>query len=151
MKRSRYLSLILCQKYTVKKQSFFPIVSQKLQANPPFANSLHTLYRMCEEEIECPRVGELLESLQNGGEEPTISYRCSVTNMTNGLGDHLPSFATWIEANLKRKYFKCRFRCQKIEMQMSGPTWRSRESKFREREVKLGFFPICAVPLWSLF
>jgi len=56
---------------------------------------------MCYEEIERPRVGELLESLQNGGEKPTISYRCSVTNMTNGLGDYFPSFATWIEANLE--------------------------------------------------
>ena len=99
-KQSHCLSLILCQKYTVKKQSFFPTVSQKLQANQPFANSLHTIYRMCHEEIEHPGVGELLESLQNGGGEPTISYRCNVTNMTNGLGDRLPSFATWIEANL---------------------------------------------------
>jgi len=47
---------------------------------------------MCKEEIECPRVGELLESLQNGDEEPTISYRCSVTNMTFGfwVTHHLP-------------------------------------------------------------
>jgi len=58
---------------------------------------------MCHEEIECPRVGELLESLQNGGGKPTISYRCSVTNMTNGLGDYLPSVATWIEANMEWK------------------------------------------------
>ena len=100
MKQSHCLSLILYQKYTVKKQSFFPTVSQKLQASQPFANGLHTIYRMCHEEIERPRVGELLESLQNGDEEPTISYRCSVTNMKNGLGDRLPSFATWIEANL---------------------------------------------------
>ena len=71
---------------------------------------------MCHEEIERPRVGELLESLKNGGGKPTISYRCSVTNMTNGLGDYLPSFATWIEANLERKYFKCHLRCQKTEM-----------------------------------
>ena len=111
MKQSRCLSLILCQKYTVKKQSFFPTVSQKLQANQPCANNLHTIYRICEEEIECPGVGELLESLQNGSGNPTISYGCSVTNMTNGLGDRLPSFATWIEANLEIKYFKCRLRC----------------------------------------
>lgn len=84
MKQSRCLSLIICQKYTVKEQSFFPTVSQKLPANQPFANSLHTIYRMCHEEIERPRVGELLESLQNGDEEPTISYRCSATNMTFG-------------------------------------------------------------------
>jgi len=71
MKQSCCLSLILCQKYTVKKQSFFPTVFQKVQANHPFANSLHTIYRMCHEEIERPRVGELLESLQNGDEEPT--------------------------------------------------------------------------------
>jgi len=62
---------------------------------------------MCEEDIEWPRVGELLESLQNGDEEPTISYRCSATNMTFGLGDPSPSFATWIEANLEKKHFKC--------------------------------------------
>ena len=68
MKQSYCLSLILCQNYTVKKHSFFPTVSQKLQANQPFANSLHTIYRMCEEEIERPRVGELLESFQNGVE-----------------------------------------------------------------------------------
>jgi len=61
---------------------------------------------MCKEEIECPRVWELLKSLQNGDEEPTISYRCSIKNMTFGLGDPLPSFATWIEANLERKHFK---------------------------------------------
>jgi len=60
---------------------------------------------MCHEEIECPRVWELLESLQNGDKEPTISYRCSATNMKNGLGDHLPSFSTWIEANIEKKYF----------------------------------------------
>jgi len=71
---------------------------------------------MCHEEIECPRVGELLESLQNGDEEPTISYSCSVTNMTNGLGDYLPSFDTWIEANLGKKYFKFHLRCQKTEV-----------------------------------
>jgi len=94
MKQSRCLSLILYQKYTVKKHSFFPTVSQKFQANQPFTNSLHTIYKMCYEEIECPRVGELLESLQNGGEEPTISYSCSFTNMKNGLGDRFPSFAT---------------------------------------------------------
>jgi len=57
---------------------------------------------MCYEEVECPRVAELLESLKNGDEEATISYRCSVTNMRNGLGDNFPSFATWIEANLKK-------------------------------------------------
>ena len=80
MKQSCCLSLNLCQKYTVKKQSFFPTVSQKLQASQPFANSLHTIYRMCKEEIENPRVGELLESLQNGDGEPTISYRCNALN-----------------------------------------------------------------------
>ena len=116
MKQSRYLSLILCQKYTVKKQSFFPIVPQKLQANQPFANNLHTIYRMCKEEIEGPRVGELLESLQNGDGEPTISYKCSATNMTFGLGDRFPSFATWIEANLEKKLFKCHLWCKKTEV-----------------------------------
>jgi len=58
---------------------------------------------MCKEEIEHPRVGGLLESLQNGDKEPTISYKCSVTNMTFGLSDPLPSFATWIEANMEKK------------------------------------------------
>ena len=116
MKQSRCLSLILCQKYTVKKQSFFPTVSQKLQANQPFANNLHTIYRMCEEEIEHPMVGDLLESLQNGDGEPTISYRCSATNMTFGLGDRLPSFATWIEANLEKKHFKCHLWCQNTKV-----------------------------------
>lgn len=77
MKQSHCLSLILCQNYTVKKQSFFPIVSQKLQPNQPFANSLDKINRMCEEEIECPRVGELPEWLQNGDGEPTISYMCN--------------------------------------------------------------------------
>jgi len=71
---------------------------------------------MCHEEIEHPRVGELFESLQNGDEEPTISYRCSVTNMTNGLGDCFPSFATWIEAHLERKFFKFCLWCQKTEV-----------------------------------
>ena len=104
MKQSHCLSLILCKKYTMQKQSFFPTVSQKLQANQPFANGLHTIYRMCHEEIECPRVGELLESLQNEGGEPNISYRCSATNMTNGLGGPLPSFATWINDHLELKY-----------------------------------------------
>lgn len=146
MKQHCCLSLILCKKYTVKKQSFFPIVSQKLQANQHFTNSLHTIYRMCYEEIEHPRVGELLESLQNGDEEPTISYRCNITNMTNGLGDRFPSFATWIEVNLERKYFKCHLRCQKTDMQMSVPTWRSRKSKFRETEADLEIFPVCAAP-----
>ena len=89
MEQSHCLSLILCKKYTMQKQSFFPIVSQKLQANQPFANSLHKIYRMCHDNIECPRVGDLLESLQNGGGKLTISYRCSVTNMTKGLGDWL--------------------------------------------------------------
>jgi len=56
---------------------------------------------MCHEEKKRPRVGNLLKSLQNGGGKPTISYKCSVTNMTNGLGDCFPSFATWIEANLE--------------------------------------------------
>jgi len=116
MKQSHCLSLILCQKYTVKKQSFFPTVSQKLQANQPFANSLHTIYRMCKGETERPRVGELLESLQNEDEEPTISHTWSVTNMTFGLGDPSPSFATWIEANLEKKYFKCHLWCQKTEV-----------------------------------
>ena len=101
MKQSHRPLLILCEKYTMQKPSFFPTVSQKLQANQPFANSLHTIYRMCHEEIEHPRVGELLESLQNEGGEPNISYRCSATNMTNGLGDPLPSFATWIDAHLE--------------------------------------------------
>ena len=100
----------------MQKQSFFPTVSQKLQASQPFANNLHTIYRMCEEEIELPRVGELLESLQNGDGEPTISYRCNATNMTFGLGDRLPSFATWIEANLGKKYFKLRIWFQKTEV-----------------------------------
>ena len=85
----------------MQKHNFFPTVSQKLQANQPFANGLHTIYRMCHEEIERPRVGELLESLQNEGGEPNISYRCSATNMKNGLDDYLPSFATWIEAHLE--------------------------------------------------
>jgi len=71
---------------------------------------------MCEEEIECPRVGELLESLQNGDEDPTISYRCSATNMTFGLGDPSPSFTTWIEANLEKKHFKFHLWCQKTEV-----------------------------------
>jgi len=71
---------------------------------------------MCHEEIERLRVGELLESLQNGDEDPTISYRCSITNMTNGLGERLPSFATWIEANLEKKCFKCHLRSQKTEV-----------------------------------
>ena len=115
MKQSRCLSLILCQKYTVKKQSFLPTVSQKLQANQPFANNLHTIYRMCEEEIERPRVGKLLKSFRNGDEEPTISYRCSA-NMANGLGDPLPSFATWIDANLEKKHFKFHLWCQKTEV-----------------------------------
>ena len=116
MKQSRSLSLILCKKYTVKKQNLFPTVSQKLQANQPFENSLHTIYRMCHEEIEWPRVGELLESLQNGDEEPTISYKCSPTNMTFGLGDRFPSFATWIEVHLERKCFKFCLWCQKTEV-----------------------------------
>ena len=71
---------------------------------------------MFHEEIEHPRVGELLESLQNGDEEPTISDRCSATNMTFGLGDRFPSFATWIGANLERKYFKYHLRFRKTEI-----------------------------------
>ena len=41
---------------------------------------------------------------------------------------------------------------------MSRPTWRSRESKFRETEANLAIFPLCAAPfslcavlLWGLF
>ena len=116
MKQSRFLSLILCKKYTMKKQSFFPTVSQKLQANWPFATSLNTIYRMCHEEIERPRVGELLESLQNEGAEPNISYRCNAINMTNGLGDPLPSFATWIDVHIEWKLFKSCLWCRKNEM-----------------------------------
>jgi len=71
---------------------------------------------MCHEEIEFPRVVELLESLQNGDEKRTISYRCSATNMTFGLGDHLPFFTTWIEENLEKKCFKCCLRFQKTEV-----------------------------------
>jgi len=40
----------------------------------------------------------------------------ALTNMTFGWGDHLPSFATWIEANLEKKHFKCRLWCQKTEV-----------------------------------
>ena len=129
-----------------EEAEFLSHSSQKLQANQPFANSLHTIYRMCHEEIEFPRVWELLESLQNGDEEPTISHRCNVTNMTNGLGERLPSFATWIEANLEKKHFKFCLWCQKIKVYMSGPTWRSREPKFRETEANWAIFPLCATP-----
>ena len=77
MKQSRFLSLTLCQKYTVQKQSFFPTVSQKLQANQPFANNLLTIYRKCREEMECLGVWKLLKSFRKGDGEPTINYRCS--------------------------------------------------------------------------
>ena len=70
----------------MQKQSFFPTVSQKLQANQPFANNLHTIYGIREEEIEHLGVGKLLKSFQNGDGEPTISYRCSAANMTFGFG-----------------------------------------------------------------
>ena len=86
MKQSHCLSLILCQKYTVKKQSFFPTVSQKLQANQPFANNLHTIYRKCREEMECPGVGKLLKTFRKGDGEPTISYRCSALKHDIWLG-----------------------------------------------------------------
>jgi len=104
------LSKIYSEETKFLSHSLPEVTSQK-----SFENNLHTIYRMCHEEIEHPRVGELLESLQNGDEEPTISYKCSVTNMKNGLGDRFPSFSTWIEANLEKKCLKFCIRCQKTE------------------------------------
>jgi len=40
----------------------------------------------------------------------------ALTSMTFGWGDPLHSFATWIDANLKKKSFKCCLWCQKIEV-----------------------------------
>ena len=99
MKQSHCLSLILCQNIQWRIE-FLSHSLPEITTHQPFANGLHTINRTCHEEIEHPRVGEFLKSLQNGDGKATISYRCIVTKMTNGLGDRLPSFATWIESKL---------------------------------------------------
>ena len=99
MKQSCCLSLILCQNIQWRTE-FLSHSIPEITINQPFANGLHTINRLCHKEIERPGVGEFLKSLQNGDGKATISYRCSVTKMTNGLGDRFPSFATWIEAKL---------------------------------------------------
>lgn len=100
MKQSRCLSLILCQDIQWRNKVSFPQSPRSYQPTNPLQMVLHTINILCREEIERPRVGEFLKSLQNGDGKPTISYRCSVTKMTNCLGDRLPSFATWIESKL---------------------------------------------------
>jgi len=66
----------------------------------PLQIVLHTINRLCHWEIEQPTVEEFFKRLQTRNGKPTISYRCSVTKMTNGLGDCSPSFAAWIGAHL---------------------------------------------------
>jgi len=40
----------------------------------------------------------------------------TLTNMTFGWGDPLHSFATWIDANLEKKQFKCHLWFQNTEV-----------------------------------
>ena len=98
MNQSRCLSLILCQNIQWRTE-FLSHSLPEITTNP-LQMVLHTINRLCHWEIERTTVGEFFKWLQTGNGKPTISYRCSVTKMTNGLGDCSPSFATWIEANL---------------------------------------------------
>jgi len=49
-------------------------------------------------------------------ESQSSATGATLTNMTFGWGDPLHSFATWMDANLEKKIFKCRLGCQKTEV-----------------------------------
>ena len=88
MNQSCCLSLILCKNIQCRNKVYFP---QSPRSYKP-TNQL-ALQMVCIQYIECAMKRQNDQGSPNEGGEPTISYRCSTTNMKNGLGNPLPSFS----------------------------------------------------------